>query len=582
MRKILVSDTCEGCGYCFLESPLLHRMPSGQASPHDDGLFADEHYEVVAKMIAICPVKAISCIDDGTEVKHESTRPADANSLKKFIDEKLLAFSIKKPSRAELKFNPNDYVVPFSSVPVFSDFEFRNKYKWDRGAEGAGLAAFEKTIYSQRKTIVKQLVAAYKKNKLEKYLYVTPESGNFYHEVNADVSNLLHELRVLAEDITNGKIALPVDFDKFESGPDIDDNCKTACGTLRNIETLGFCETFPPATDYSCYIDTDDNGEKERYDLRKAMRVFADDLKRQLAYELDSAVVEMMQKALRPFEAVVRKKIAEKVAILKAELKHYAAHVPKQLEPDSDNSGVVRSVSGEITDLLERIKNVKLIKMPPLRKCIDRQFDSSHRFSSQSQCREAAINRLTRYCAECESYLSPNIPENISDDLSANYQKQIEGLFNNVKTKIQEVYDRHDLPYPNLSLQLSSQAGNLSLSLSDFQPATSTIGQGLRQYLNTKVIGECGKVKSHQYILKTDGPIEISERDYWEKDWLGRDKKVMQYGYWLDLDEIERKFMTACSDCCEYAFDDGYIQSCLSELIRQFTHEVETGIQRYQ
>ena len=279
MRKILVSDTCEGCGYCFLESNLLHRLPSGKASPLDGGLFADKQYEVVMKMIATCPVKAISYIDDGTEVMPESTRPADANSLKKFIDEQLLAFSIKKPSRAELKFDPNDYAVPFNSVSVLSNFEFRNKYKWDRGAEGAGLDAFEKTIYSQRKTLVKQMVTTYKKNKLEKYLHLTQESGNFYHDVNVNVSNLLHELRVLAEDITNGKIALPADFIQFESGPDIDYKSQTACGTLRNIETIGFCETFQPATDYSCYIDTDDNGDKERYDLRKAMRVFADDLK---------------------------------------------------------------------------------------------------------------------------------------------------------------------------------------------------------------------------------------------------------------------------------------------------------------
>ena len=59
MRKILVSDTCEGCGYCFLESNLLHRLPSGKANPLDGGLFTDEQYEVVMKMIATCPVKAI-------------------------------------------------------------------------------------------------------------------------------------------------------------------------------------------------------------------------------------------------------------------------------------------------------------------------------------------------------------------------------------------------------------------------------------------------------------------------------------------------------------------------------------------
>ena len=51
MRKILVSDTCEGCGYCFLESNLLHRLPSGKASPLDGGLFTDEQCEVVMKMI---------------------------------------------------------------------------------------------------------------------------------------------------------------------------------------------------------------------------------------------------------------------------------------------------------------------------------------------------------------------------------------------------------------------------------------------------------------------------------------------------------------------------------------------------
>ena len=582
MRKILVSDTCEGCGYCLLESNLLHRLPSGKASPLDGGLFTDEQYEVVKKMIATCPVKAISCIDDGTEGMPESTRPADANSLKKFIDEQLLAFSIKKPSRAELKFDPNDYAVPFSSVSVLSNFEFRNKYKWDRGAEGAGLDAFEKTIYSQRKTLVKQLVATYKKNKLEKYLHLTQESGNFYHDVNVNVSNLLQELRVLTEDLTKGKIALPADFIQFESGPDIDYNSQTACGALRNIETIGFCETFQPATDYSCYIDTDDNGDKERYDLRKAMRVFADDLKRQLAYELESAVVDMLQKALKPFETAVRKKIAEKVEILKTELKKCSSHAPKEMGPDSDDAGEARPVSDEIIDLLEKLKHVKLIKLPSLRKCIDRQFDSSHRFSSQSQCREAAINRLTRYCAECESYLSPNGPENISDDLSTAYQKQIINLFSNIKTKLQEIYDRHNLPYPNHSFELSSQAGKLSLSLSDFQPATATIDQGFRQYLNTKVIGECGKVKSHQYILKTDGPVEISERDYWGKNWLGSDKKEVKYGYWLDLDEIEHKFSTGCSDCCDYAFDDGYLQSCLNELIRQFTSELEVEIHRPQ
>ena len=179
---------------------------------------------------------------------------------------------------------------------------------------------------------------------------------------------------------------------------------------------------------------------------------------------------------------------------------------------------------------------------------------------------------MTRYCAECESYLSPSGSENISDDLSTAYQKQIINLFSNIKTKLQEIYDRHNLPYPNHRFELSSQSGKLSLSLSDFQPAITTIDQGFRQYLNMKVIGECGKVKAHQYILNTDGPIEISERDYWRKNWLGSDKKEVKYGYWLDLDEIEHKFLTACSDCCSYAFDGGYIQSCPDELIRQGFH----------
>ena len=131
MRKILVSDTCESCGYCFLDSSLLHRLPSGKASPVVGGLFTDEQYEVVMRMIEICPAKAISYIDDGTEVMADPARPTTVNGLKKYIDEQLLPFSVKKPSRAELKFDPNDYAVPFSSVSVLSNFEFRNKYKWD-------------------------------------------------------------------------------------------------------------------------------------------------------------------------------------------------------------------------------------------------------------------------------------------------------------------------------------------------------------------------------------------------------------------------------------------------------------------
>ncbi|QOR66305.1 ferredoxin [Cytobacillus suaedae] len=566
MKRIIVSDKCVACGSCTLETDLLMELPNGKASVVAPGVINEERYSSFINVIKNCPVNAISVED--VEIK-TNKGTASVIELKRMIDQNLKGFQFYDPSNDEYEFDEQEYKVHLSVGKYESGYEYSSYEK----AEKAGFYEFERVMYSQRKTMLQSLLVSYKNKKLNKFAYLKKETGNYYHDINTAISNLLTEISILAKEITNGEIILPEDFTSFEVGPDFGYEGDFYCYKLRNIEKLDWNRSVKPASYYDTYIDIDEYDDKYKYTLYNVEEEFKEYVALELSWEISSRIYDIIKEELNQFRVLVAKMINEKVIIIKSALK--ACSLAIEINDDPFNS-----IQNDLKELMEETKKIKLGQENAYKE-IDREYNwSDYRFKSESECREAAGNRLWRFYESCRNYLSTGHSPRISGDLSVKYQKQFENIINDFKNKVQAIYDKNDIKYPNVIISVTGKNQTITVDFSSFDNPSSYIDRELRDFIDSKIIGYNGVFRYSDYFDYDTDEISIWETTEWKKGFFG-ETEYTKYKYLLDF-RAYSGYGEACAACCKYTFEDGFLQEYLNKLLEdlfsQFENEVISKI----
>lgn len=562
MKKITVSKECAACGICVLMTDLLIENEDGTVSPKEPAFLPEEQYESFLKVIESCPVKAIHITED----EISSSEGTDAVlKLKDMLDNKLKGFVVENPDSKEFDFDEGHYEAPLMANNHISKLTYSSYDK----AHREGFSEFKYTMYSQRPAMVQALLISFKIKQLKKFAYYEKEKGNYYHDINTQISKYLSEALAIAQNISRQKLNIPDDFCVFEVGPDCGYDGDGCCWSLRNIEQLEWKRELKEADYFDAYINVDEYGDKYRYNLHEIEKEFKEHVALEISWEMPSRIYDWIDEAVSSYRKAVKDLINKKLVILKAELKKCSDYN----QSDADASKMLKS---EIQRLLDEYGKSSIQK-ETVYYDLDHYYDSSFRFTSESQCEEAAENRLTRFYDSCQGYLSVRHSPSISYELSEKYKIQFEKVFNTFKSRLQAIFDKYDTEYPNITITASGGKHGVSMNLSSFDDCSSNIDWDIREYIDNAIIGYGGKVSYYDYFSYSDGKIDIYDCPAWKKGLFG-DVEYTKYAYNISFFGIEDGFRKACNDCCEYVFKSDFLNDYYSKLMNSLIAEVNDKV----
>ena len=234
---------------------------------------------------------------------------------------------IPVPTQEQVRFKKDDYDIP---IPATSGAN-RYNYTSDSAAERAALQEFERAMYSQIDAIILRIITEYRIKRLKPYYSSVAEEGSVYAASNEKVSEILAGIKNLV-----GK-ALPSDFTTVDIFPNTDLTWKMLQkGELVSDELVSAVksEFDYPASQYDCYLDTDDMevyvGEdwrgnakyKDKYCYRTLSSAFmelAKDLKNACGYasdKLENAAIQHISWLVQEYNRQLKECIMKKLQMI--------------------------------------------------------------------------------------------------------------------------------------------------------------------------------------------------------------------------------------------------------------------------
>jgi len=186
MREIIVSKKCMGCGQCVMESKYLEETPEGNAKFISGGDVSDNDVDAVNKVIASCPVQALSL----KEISATSQRGTAA--IKEIIDKlsaDINSVNIPKITERDIPFKEEDYYL---SAP-YSSKEYNACYKSESQARSAARDEFERLLYRESafRPMIKKIFVEYKTKVLKPYYTYENTEKSYYYKFNEQYAKKL-------------------------------------------------------------------------------------------------------------------------------------------------------------------------------------------------------------------------------------------------------------------------------------------------------------------------------------------------------------------------------------------------------
>lgn len=205
-KKIKVSSACIACGMCLV-SPYIEELSDGKVRPKATGILPDEDEAGFLKILNDCPAKAISL--EKTVKKNKEQIIAEA-------EKKITAFSLSAPTKKELAYDKKYADFP---VPGFVRGEERPEYSSYSSAKSAAKEAINQAMFSQRGTIMRNIVNNYCMDKLAPYTRYDETDKNFFYSANKKAESILEEIAGELQSL-NPQKKIPEYMLKIQSRPD--------------------------------------------------------------------------------------------------------------------------------------------------------------------------------------------------------------------------------------------------------------------------------------------------------------------------------------------------------------------------
>jgi ferredoxin/conjugal transfer/entry exclusion protein len=562
MKRIIVSDQCVACGVCVVNSEFLMETDEGYAVAKEPGLMTAEQSIAFQSVIDECPVGAISVEDELISTLDGSDALIE---LKRLMNEKIKNYRIPYPASEEVDFVDREYEAPPLLKRGLSQQTYRS---YDR-ANSEGFYAFKNSMYTQQTALIQAVCVEYKTRQLKKFAYYKEEIGNYYYDINSEVASMLEEAVALGQAISGNQLNLPADFCSIKLGPDYGFDGGNYCYVLRNVEQLDWSAQMKDEDFYRTYINVEDYGDEYKYSLDEVEETFREYIVFGLYLQLSKPIDDAIESTYKKYNELFKKLLNEKLALLKTELKKCAS-----LEEDGQDSQ--QALVHDITMLINELKAIELQPMEVYH-YIDQSYDSSFRFSSYSDASEAATNRTDRFYNSCSNYLNSSYGTRISVELASKYQAQFEGLLNGFKTKLQELYDKHDRAYPDLTLRVVGDKQMIAVKLDSYDDVSSNIDWDIRKFIDEKVLNWGGVLKTSDYFTYSDVDYDINESITWKQGWFG-EKEVPIYNYLASFGSCQSGFNKAVNFCCDYVFNSDYIHTMRGSILSSLEQEINSKL----
>lgn len=253
-RKIVISPACIGCGLCTV-SPCIMELPDGTVAPKGSGILPKKEERAFMKIMQACPAKVISL---------EDLKVKSKNEINDYMNQTVQAFKLPNPSKQQLAFDEKYIVIP---IPMYVDNEQTTLYSSYGRAKDAAKEAINQSMFSQRLTIIQNIINNYRIDKLGCYYEYKEVEGNFYYLANMRAQRILNDWIAEIQNF-NSQIELPQEMLQIQTRPEIKGNfaidiikdylISWAKGILS--EMSGDCYKL---SDYVSYCDIEDTEEYE-------------------------------------------------------------------------------------------------------------------------------------------------------------------------------------------------------------------------------------------------------------------------------------------------------------------------------
>lgn len=205
-KRIRVSSICIACGMC-LTSSLMEELPDGKAQPKGTGILSDQDEKDFLNVVEGCPAKAISL---------ENIIKKDKTQIIALAEKKIASFSLHVPTKEELSY---DKKYADFAVPGFVRGEDMPEYSSYNKAKSAAEDAINQAMFSQRGTIVRNILNNYCMDKLTPYTRYDETEKNFFYSSNQKAEQLLLEIASELHSLAPQK-KIPENMMKIQSRPD--------------------------------------------------------------------------------------------------------------------------------------------------------------------------------------------------------------------------------------------------------------------------------------------------------------------------------------------------------------------------
>lgn len=527
IKQVSVSSKCEMCGKCeekkYSEIFACKRDGTAMEVKNNGLVDADTPlFQLILEVQKFCPFQAIQIEDSAvtTDDKSINEKLAEMNRL---VYEELRDYPFAPPAEKEYAYETGVYTV--AKIPA--QYRSTNTYRTYEAAEAAGVQAFKSAIWSQAKSIARQYIIQYRVKKLKKYYTYEEKAGNFYYDMNQDVSRLLQKAETLAKAVTNGKIKLPDNFSNFAIEPDWGyENFNR--DLLEKLEDVNFdfehARSFYVPDSYSCYVDVNDHhDDKYYYDYEKAEESFRGDMDSVVQDVLDTEVPQRVDAATSKYLEAAKKQLSEKLDLLQKELKKYISN--------SDSSQFER----ELKELCSDIWKSKIIcdKAPSPR--LDLEYNSDYRFYSERECEKAAQNRRERAYNDGRYFI-----ERLPETLDECYARLIGTALTQWKRNIIRVFDMTGQKVPPEPIRVIVGDHTIELNLRNFDDVTVSDTGTVKQYVKDRILRYGYAVGNVKYISEYEPKINVDVSFDVKETIFGNIKEVNhRYGYIIPLHEFD-------------------------------------------
>lgn len=178
-KKIIIDKRkCIACGLCTA-SPYIEELSDGKAQPKGTGILPFNQEAAFKEIIEICPENAIT-------LQEAVLRSQD--EIINLMHKKISEFTLPMPKEKDFNFEDK-----YINIHIPCVLDCYPKYPTYQKAKSAAKEAIDRAMFSQRKSIVQDIINNYRIDKLSPYYDYAESENNFFYSANKKAQSLLKE-----------------------------------------------------------------------------------------------------------------------------------------------------------------------------------------------------------------------------------------------------------------------------------------------------------------------------------------------------------------------------------------------------